>query len=128
MWAASSASRSRWPRAAARSTASGRSIRVLEVITAPYVERERRRRTRHLTPIEELRANTPKLAEETRRAFERIEVFLAFDLPVDLGEFAANLRRLLDRYVEDVLALFTDNLRRYPAGEPLRNVVVDAEV
>jgi hypothetical protein len=34
--------------------------------------------------------------------------------------------RLLDRYVEDVLALFTDNLRRYLAGEPLRNAVVDA--
>jgi len=29
----------------------------------------------------------------------------------------------LDRYVEDVLAIFADNLRRYVAGEPLRNIV-----
>ena len=29
----------------------------------------------------------------------------------------------LDRYVDDVLTLFEDNLRRYLAGQPLRNVV-----
>ena len=29
----------------------------------------------------------------------------------------------LDRYVEDVMAIFEDNLRRYMKGEPLRNVV-----
>jgi len=29
----------------------------------------------------------------------------------------------LDRYVEDVMAVFEDNLRRYMKGEPLRNVV-----
>ena len=29
----------------------------------------------------------------------------------------------IDRYVDDVMALFEDNLRRYLAGEPLRNVV-----
>ena len=29
----------------------------------------------------------------------------------------------IDRYVDDVLDVFDDNLRRYAAGEPLRNVV-----
>jgi phosphoglycerate dehydrogenase-like enzyme len=29
----------------------------------------------------------------------------------------------VDRYVDDVFDLFEDNLRRYAAGEPLRNVV-----
>jgi phosphoglycerate dehydrogenase-like enzyme len=29
----------------------------------------------------------------------------------------------LDRYVEDVMAIFEDNLRRYMKGEPLRNLV-----
>jgi hypothetical protein len=29
----------------------------------------------------------------------------------------------VDRYVDDVFDLFEDNLRRYAAGEPLRNRV-----
>jgi phosphoglycerate dehydrogenase-like enzyme len=64
----------------------------VEVIAAPYVEEEARRRSRHREPLDALRATAPALPDAQRQAFARAEAVLAFDLPVDLVRLAPRLR------------------------------------
>lgn len=69
-----------------------RALTAVEVLAAPYVEEEDRRRARHRTPISTLRTTAPPLTDAQRDAFARAESILAFDLPVDLVRLAPRLR------------------------------------
>jgi phosphoglycerate dehydrogenase-like enzyme len=68
--------------------------------------------------------------EGGRLAAAALDVFETEPLPassplwtVPNCHISAHCSVSLDRYVDDVMALFEDNLRRYLAGQPLRNVV-----
>lgn len=64
----------------------------IELVDVRYVEDHALRTRRGADPDLDLRHETPALTEEQRRAFERVEVVLAMDLPFDVTRLAPRLR------------------------------------